>query len=62
MTVRGDPDLVQELSAWERALWTVLARVGVQVEVVSRHDAARDLLCLDIRVRWDPVILVDPPE
>ena len=40
----------------------ILSWLGVSLDVVSREQAALDLLGRTYSLRWSPVIVTDPPE
>lgn len=39
----------------------ILARLGITWDVVSRREAAEELLSCPVQIVWRPLIVVDPP-
>jgi hypothetical protein len=40
----------------------VLWLFDIKLDVLSREDAALEIIGRDVRVKWRPLILCDPPE
>lgn len=40
----------------------ILGWAGITMDVVTRDEAALDLLGRTYRLKWSPVIITDPPE
>jgi len=49
------PDPV--LAYLERAMWRALAFLDVRVDVLTREEAARELMGVPVTFRWHPVIV-----